>query len=223
MKVFSGSIGGSHSLIGVDNANNSAYDDNFISGDNGGYGFQGWNFSDRVGTNGVFIGSSTAQGFGDINVNGESFAAFGNPGGGNGLNMNRALSRPLSVGFALSAECAIAFRSGAKGFSLFNGTGFATEIYNFNAGPWLGNDEYTYNIGGGNQILPWLYSQTSIFRFVARQTTTTNVQVTLTRGSDTDTRNVTGNLGAFKFYIFNTNAGNDLNNLFFNSMRVYRY
>ncbi len=222
MKIFSGSISSGNSIIGNDSAANyTSFSVGDISPNNpGGYGIDGWNLVDRVGTNGVYRTSSTSQGFGDINSNGNAWAAFGNPTGNNGINVRRNLPRALSVGFALSAQMAAAFRNpGNKGFSLYTDTDWSSEIYNFN----IGSDIYTYNIGSGNQNLGWGYSQTSVFNIVARQTTTTNLQVTVTRGSDTDTRNVTGALRGFKWYIFGTNGGNDLNNIFYNNIAVYRF
>lgn len=219
MKVFSGSIGGSHSLIGVDNAADSVYS-SFDSGDNGGYGFDGWSFQ-ITNVGGVYRTSSTGQNFGDINTNSLAWAAYGNPSAGtNGINVRRNLNRALSVGFALSAATAVAYRNpGNKGFSIYTDTNWSSEIYNFNTG----SDIYSYNVGSGNVNLGWGYSQTSIFNIVAKQTTPTNLEVTLTRGSDTDTRNVTGALRGFKWYIFSTNGGDDLNNIFYNSVKIYRY
>ena len=138
--------------------------------------------------------------------------------------MLRGLSADLTVGSALSASMAIAFRSGNKGMNIHtSNTNFSnsTRVYNFN----VGNNQYQYDIGAGLQNLGWTYSQTSIFDIVAKQTSTTNLEVTVTRRgtSDTDTRNVTGRLRGIKFYTADTEAGNNLNNLFFNSLKIYTY
>ena len=68
---------------GTDNAANSAYDDGWTNGDDGGTAatFGPWTLSTfGMGSAGFFIGDSTA-GSGNINTGGESFAMFGNPAG----------------------------------------------------------------------------------------------------------------------------------------------
>ena len=218
MRVFGGSLAAGNSIIGSDSAANyTSFGVGNVVPNPGGYGVDVFNLDDRVGTNGVYRTSSTGQGFGDINSNGNAWAAYGNPTGSNGINIRRNLSNALSVGFALSAQMAAAFRNpGNKGFSLYTDTSWASEIYNFN----IGSDIYSCT---GVPNLGWGYSQTSVFNFVARQITPTSLQVTVTRGSDTDTETVTGALRGFKWYIFGTNGGNDLNNIFYNNVAVYRF
>jgi hypothetical protein len=186
----------------------------WTNGANAGAGFGSWNLF-TTGTAGSFLGSSSSQGFGNIDTDGQSFGMYGNPTGDNYFNAERSFSSSLNVGDSFSINLAIAFRNGSKGISLFSG-GFApaNEVWNFN----VGGDNYT--AGGSN--LGWSYSQTSIFNILATQTGANSYSISLTRGGDLYTTNITGlsGLSGFRMYVGSTDAGNDLNNLFANSMQT---
>lgn len=181
---------------------------------NAGTGFGAWNLF-TTGLGGRFLGSSASQGFGDIDTAGQSFGMFGNPSGDNYSNAERGFSSALSVGDTFSINLSVAFRNGNKGISLFSG-GFApaNEVWNFN----VGGDNYT--AGGTN--LGWAYSQTSIFNLLATQTSSDSYSISLTRGIDTYSTNVSGlgGLSGFRLYVGSTAAGNDLNNLFANNLET---
>jgi hypothetical protein len=197
---------------GSDNASN--YSGNWSNGSNQGTGFGGWNlYISGNGSSGHFIGNSTAQGFGDVNSNGVAFAMYGNPAGDNYSNAERSFSAPLVQGQSFSIKLAIAYRNGSKGISLFSGSGFGSEVWNFN----VGGDKYTT---GGVDQTTWAFSQTSIFTLTANQTTSNTINITLTRDSDTYSTTVNGTLGGFRLYVGSTDAGNDLNNLFFNDLQI---
>lgn len=186
----------------------------WTNGANAGSGFGSWNLF-ISGSAGNFLGSSTAQGFGDINTDGQSFGMYGNPTGDNYSNAERSFSSALNVGDTFSVDLAVAFRNGSKGISLFSG-GFApaNEVWNFN----VGGDQYT--AGGSN--LGWAYSQTSIFNLLATQTGVDSYSISLTRGGDLYSTNITGlgGLSGFRMYVGSTEAGNDLNNLFANNLQT---
>jgi hypothetical protein len=186
----------------------------WTNGANAGSGFGSWDLF-TTGTAGSFLGSSSAQGFGNINTDGQSFGMFGNPSGDNYSNAQRSFSSALNVGDTFSIDLAVAFRNGNKGISLFSG-GFApaNEVWNFNAGA----DQYT--AGGSN--LGWAYSQTSVFNLLATQTGVDSYSISLTRGGDLYSTNITGlgGLSGFKLYVGSTDAGNDLNNLFANNLQT---
>jgi hypothetical protein len=181
---------------------------------NAGSGFGAWNLF-TSGSAGFFIGSSASQGFGDIDTSGSSFGMFGNPSGDNYANAERSFSSALNVGDSFSIDLAVAFRNGSKGISLFSG-GFApaNEIWNFNAG----GDNYT----AGGSTLGWAYSQTSIFNLLATQSASDTLTISLVRGADTYSTNITtlGGLSGFRMYVGSTEAGNDLNNLFANNLQT---
>jgi hypothetical protein len=188
----------------------------WTNGANAGLGFGAWNLftsTNGGGTAGFFLGDSVAQGFGDVNTAGQGFTMFGNPAGDNYANAERAFSSALGTGNTFSIDLAIAFRNGAKGISLFAG-GFApaNEVWNFN----VGGDNYT--AGGSN--LGWAYSQTSVFSLTATQISSTQLGISLVRGSDSYATNliVTTGLSGFRAYVGSTEAGNDLNNLFINNL-----
>ena len=184
----------------------------WTNGANAGSGFGSWNLF-ISGSAGNFLGSSSAQGFGNINTDGQSFGMYGNPTGNNYSNAERSFSSALNVGDTFSIDLAVAFRNGNKGISLFSG-GFApaNEVWNFN----VGGDNYT--AGGSN--LGWTYSQTSVFSLTATQISSTQLGISLVRGSDSYATNliVTTGLSGFRAYVGSTEAGNDLNNLFINNL-----
>ena len=136
---------------------------------------------------------------------------YGNPAGGNTAKAGRGLDEALQAGDTFSIDLAVAFRNGSKGIDLFTG---ATKIWNFN----VGGDQYQAN--GSN--LGWSYSQTSIFNLTVRQNSATSITIGLVRGADTFSTNVTVSAGfnGFDLYVSGTDAGNDLNNLFFNNLAV---
>lgn len=199
-----------------DNAAAAAYDDGLGNGDNGGSGFGAWEVTSDVGSGGyagTYVSSSTDQGFGDINTSGEAFGLYaGGIGSGAYVECIRPLLSPLTVGNALSATIATAYRSGEKGVSLFDQAD--EELYAFT----VAGDEYKIN----DTNLGWSYSQTSVFNLVAKQIDVNTINVTLTRGSDVDSRNVTGVVAKISFFNNGTNSG-DLENLRFNSLKAYPY
>jgi len=202
-------------VTNVDNAANyGGSNPNWTNGSNAGSGFSAWNLYSS-GTAGNFLGSSLAQGFGNIDTSGQSFAMWGNPSGDNYFNAERTFVAPLNVGDTFSIDLAIAFRNGSKGISLFSGGfGPANEVWNFNVGA------NNYTAGGTN--LEWAYSQTSVFQILVTQTNESQLAINLSRGLDlyTATVNVTSGLSGFRLYVGSTDAGNDLNNLFLNNLKT---
>ena len=182
----------------------------WTNGSNGGSGFSTWSFS-NTGNAGQFLGSSSSQGFGDIDVASKSFGMYGNTSGSDYSNSSRTFSSALADGNTFKISLAIAFRNGNKGIDILEG---ATARFNFNVGSDL------YSAQGSD--LGWSYSQTSIVVLEVTQLNSTTIYVRLTRGSDIyNSGNITttGNLTGFKLYCGATAAG-DLNNLFFNSLEI---
>jgi len=180
---------------------------------NGGSAFDSWSIV-PVNNAGTFRASSNAAGFGNIDTASFAFAAYGNPNANNFVDIKRNLAAALTVGYSFSAQIATAFRSGAKGISLYSDTGWSAQLFNFN----VGGDQYTFD--GSNQ--GWTYSQTSIFNISARQTGSSLLDVLVWRGSDAASKTVSGQMRGFKMYVANTNAGNALNDFYFNNLAVYR-
>lgn len=201
--------------IASDNASNYV---TWGNGSNAGTGFLAWNLYTTAGngTAGFFLGNSTAQGFGNINTADKAFGMYGNPAGTNYANAERLFSNSLNNGEAFLIDLAIAFRNGNKGISLFinNGFNFGDQVWNFN----VTGDQYRVQ----NADLGWSYNQQSIFAVQATQVSPTQLMVSLTRGVDNFTANytVTSALTGFRLYVGDTEAGDDLNNLFANNMSV---
>jgi hypothetical protein len=181
---------------------------------NGGSAFDSWSIV-PVNNAGTFRASSNAAGFGDVDTAGFAFAAYGNPNANNFVDIKRNLAAGLTIGYSFSAQIATAYRSGAKGISLYSDTDWSVQLFNFN----VGGDQYTFD--GSNQ--GWAYSQTSIFNISAAQVTSDQLNVRVWRGSDAASKSITaGQMRGFKMYIANTDAGNALNDLYFNNLAVYR-
>ena len=218
-----------------DVASNTAYDDNFVNGDNGGTGFNAWSTIIN-GTAGGYVASSTAQGFGNINTNNESWALYANNQLDPFASYTRDLVTGLTTGLALSASIATAWRTGERGVNLWGGPNKSNFLVNFKA--FAGSpDQYQFD-GTNLTGAPGTWSQSAIWDIVAKQTTSNNVEITLTRrdqslgGSEASANpqvvNKTGSLRGIEFYLQNApnnGAGgtNDLNNMFFNSLKVYQY
>ena len=211
--------------IGQDNATSSAYSDGFQDGDNGGSGFTSWQLIES-GTNlansGVSIGDSTV-GAGNINTSSISFAAFAHknntPANTAYLDLNRNIPVALTAGYALSAAVSVNFRNGAKGLVLFADTNQTTQIYAFSV------ESDQYRINNVNKSA-WLYSATSIFEIIAKQTTATTVEVTTRRRGLADAPDVQtfiGTVNSLRLFANNTENNLAQNNLYFNSLKVYQY
>lgn len=187
------------------------------NGDNLGFGFGGWSLYTGGGTAGWFIGNSASSGFGDINTNGKSFGLWGNPGGALGTNDNNWVNADRSItnwgdGYSFSIDLAVAYTSGDKGIDLFNSSG--AKIWNFNTG----SGKYVVGLAGSD--LNWSYSQTSIFKLTVTQNGN-NLGINLVRGSDSYVTTLNNeNLKSIKLYCSKTNSGSDLNNLYFNNLKV---
>lgn len=193
-------------IVSSDNANN--YSGTWSDQDNGGFGFGAWNlWSENQG--GHFMSSSAGDGFGNIDVNGVSFGMYGNPSGTNFSHAKRAFLY-WSDGAVFSFQVAIAYRNGNKGFDLY-GTGDEF-LFNFNAS----DDQYKAQ----GIDLGWDYNPTSVFNVVVTQTGA-DLDVLILRDGDSYSTTISGkSLESFKFYCGSTDQGNELNNLYFNSLKV---
>lgn len=214
--------------ISSDNAGNYAA---WTNGSNAGTGFTTWDYwtqnTDASHFAGHFLGSSVAQGFGDINTSNQSFAMYGNPyyaAFPPQANAQRFLNNTGSTqvagrsfllpGQSFKIDLAIAFRDGYKGIDLLDQN--FTPLFNFN----VTNNLYTTSTSAD---LGWTYNQASVFQLEVQQTDTNTYIVIITRGSDVyNSGNRTGQFSGVKLYVGNTSGGNNLNNLFFNNMLLQR-
>ncbi len=117
-------VGNTHaSLIGSDYADNydpPAWEDE----SNEGIGFGAWDMWDDGENSGFFIGSSTADGHGDINSDGVAFGMFANFN--QWANAQRSITN-WGSGYTFSIDMAVNWRDGGRGLSLFGPDGFAPE------------------------------------------------------------------------------------------------
>lgn len=219
-------MGFTQTTLFSDNASNYG---TWTNGSNSGTGFSTWDLwtqnTDGTHFAGHFLGSSSAQGFGNIDSSGSSFSMYANPGGtfvqANSQRFINNTGSPavggrqyLLPGQTFKIDLAIAFRNGYKGIDLMD-QNFGL-LFNFNAG----SDIYSTTT---NADLGWAYDQTSIFQLQVNQTDVNSYEVIITRGSDVYFSGIrTGQFSGFKFYVGNTDGGNDLNNLHVNNLVVQK-
>ena len=161
-------LDGAETIVAMDSANASAYDDGWTAGDNGGSGFAGWMTSDNNDGStlhaGYFIGDSTSGSSGNINTAGESFGMYANPALA-WANAERMFDASLGVGQTFSIRLAVNYRNGGKGIDLFGPAGNGQKLWNFNVGNNGGDDYYfedKINSPGTKVSLGWL---TRLIRF----------------------------------------------------------
>src|SRR5574343_96941 len=199
----------------------------WTNGSNAGTGFSTWDLwtqnTDATHFAGHFLGSSSGQGFGDINSSGTSFSMYANPSGtfvqANAQRFLTSTGSPavggrqyLLPGQSFKIDLAIAFRNGYKGIDLMD-QNFGL-LFNFN----VGSDIYGTTT---NANLGWAYNQASVFQLQVNQTDTNAYEVIITRGSDVYTSGIRiGQFSGFKLYVGNTDGGNDLHNLHANNLVV---
>jgi hypothetical protein len=203
---------------GEDIASNSPYSDLIINnGDNGGSGFETWivEISSGSGFADAYIDSAVLEGFGNIDTDGAAFGIYASPvDSGAAIRATRPLTTPLTVGNALSAALAIAFRAGEKNISLLdkdNNTLYKFSIINNN-----------YEIDNINLNWPYL-GVTSVFNLSVNQIEKESARVTLIRGANIDVRDIVGQVAKISFYVRETPGDTMFDNLRFNSLKIYPY
>ena len=204
---------------GSDDASNSAYNSGLANGSNGGTQFGAWTISTAGTSAGTYVASSTGDGFGDINTGGKSFGLYAD-NGSSGVYCNRPFSSNLAVNFAFTITLATKWRTGSRGVNLYDSNG--TFLVNFS----VNNDTYQFNGStlGGSAGQIGEYSDTARWQITAKQTSSNNVEITLLRAdkSLSTVTNKSGILRSFQVYNeFETTSAN--NNLYFNSLAIYKY
>lgn len=208
--------------IASDNASNYT---SWTDSSNQGSGFAAWslNNNDNGGTApfaGSFLGDSTA-GAGDINTGGQSFGLYANPSEAFSTAIR---SFSMSVGETFTAQMAVNFANGNKGFNFRIG---GDSIFNFNVGGGgnVSSPNATLNAGsgagydyGGNAVIDLsltLDTATQLSYNVSR-TSSEGFQGTLFSGTVTGLSAAPDN---FEFYVSDTESG-DQNNLYFNNLAI---
>lgn len=206
-------------LSALDDASN--YEGGWISGSNGGSGFNPWGFT-ATADNTATIADSTAAA-GNVNspsvsfemaaANGGSFDVFRSFGGG----------ASLGAGDTFSLDLSLNYRNGAKGFDLRND---GDTLFNFN----VGGD--TYFFGGVNLSDAsgenWQYVANGVYSLEFELVTEVIMNAKIIRNSDTfgaeqyQIPNValSGVVNNFKFYVSGTDNANPENRLYANNLQV---
>ena len=158
---------------------------------------------------GHFIGAPAA---GMANL-GASFAIYGQGTSGTYANAQRTFDGgPLTEGQSFQISLATAFRAGSKGIELFDSSW--NKLFDFN----VSNDNHNAN----GTLLSSTYAQDSRWDITARQVNSTQLQVTLIRGSDISYTSglITGSLNAFKIYAGNLGGDQPERNLYANNLAI---
>ncbi|WOO41355.1 hypothetical protein [Rubellicoccus peritrichatus] len=217
-------VGAVFALTASDNASN--YGGGWTNGSNQGTGFGTWSLNSDGGTSGFagnFLGDSTA-GAGDINTAGNSFGLFANQDAGAFSTATRSFSSALTTNDQFTAQIALNFDNGNKGFNLRTGT---DNILGFNVGSGGSiNTAFTdnpitaqYDYGGNDAVIDIsiLVTSASSVQYTVSRTSSAGLQGILFNGSITG---IAGSIDNFEFYNSGTDNGDPQNNLYFNSIAV---
>ena len=162
------------------------------------------------------------MGFGNIDTGGQSWHMRAWDSTANVANAKRPLANVLSVGQSLSAQIAVAFRGGKKGFNLYQDKAATSFLVNFEVR--FDQDNYYFNGSGlktGAGV--WDYSQTSVLELSAYRESSTTTKVRLKRGSEESTATFTSaaGIGCLEFYVDRTSDGNNLQGMCINNFKIY--
>lgn len=210
---------------------------------NGGFGFDVWQLSTGPGeaqgvgyTNhtGRFIGNSTENGGGNVNIGGSAFGIYANQSSTEEAvdapapeyNATRSFGYTVGVGGSISYELGVCHRNGAKGATLQNNGTWLFEVS-------VQNDQYGYQIHGDESsfvpIDAWEITEVggldTAIQVVLERTTETTYDITLTRvtaafGEKVETLTdveLVASPNEVRFYVYNTEVGG-ANNLYFNKL-----
>jgi hypothetical protein len=211
-------------VIGTDFASDTAYDDGWQTGDDGGTAatFGPWTLTSGGAQSGRFIGDSTTLAPGNtganINTASESFGLFAHSGQTSEAFRDFG-GLTLAVDQTFSIELALNFRNGNKGFDLRDASD--NVIFNFN----IGADDYTVNLASsGNGSIGSTYSANTEFLLSFNQTSLAGGTWSITRSggvSDVDTGTYAGVAENIKLYVSQTTgAGAAEDNLYVNSLQI---
>lgn len=197
----------------------------FTNGSNSGLGFQPWILQNNDGSGnfaGAFIGNSI-DGGSDVNSSsGDAFALYANGTNTAFSNAIRPLNSELAVGQVISLEIGVNFRNGSKGVAFQNsGNGI------FEVGAYA--DDYWYKIGNAVPVsLGWAFASDSAIQIEFARVAANLYNITIIRnGSAPETFGLTAvDLGGVapnevRFFNFNTDSGDNANNLYFNRLALF--
>lgn len=185
--------------VASDNAGNYG---SWVNNSNGGFGFEAWSIN--TSTDGGFAGVELLNPA-DAGISGmsaTSFTLYADPGNiGNGVSADRTLSQAMNVGetfsFLWGANWASGNNDGGnRGFNLYSGGVFGTELINLNHG---NSDVITIN---GAPMLEQYGTQAMSISITYTNSTTLTVAATGRDGLESffDTVAVSGAPDAFRIY-----------------------
>lgn len=221
---FLGTLASHGALMASDNAGNTAYNDGWQNGDNGGSGFGAWTFSNTSGDgsqNGAFRSSATGgnQTGSQVSSGGSSWALYANSG--QTANATRSFNGgALAVGQQLSLKMDNGWinNGNSVGFSLLNSSG-ANRFEFYFAG---GNGAYTLNqVGIGNLTGPGYTDSGLSVIFSQLAGNNFGLQVQVLGGSTYNYNGVLSASDISQIRFFNYSAGGGDNyNFYFNDLAV---
>lgn len=196
---------------GTDNANESAYNDGWSTGDNGGTGFGAWTLTGGANA-GLFIGSSD-----NINTNGKSFGLWAKNGATSSAVRDFSSAMAESDRFTIYMENGWIQYGGTVGFGLQNSSGNnIIEVYFVGGG-----SHYTVNDNSsGPAVTTFEFTGNGLKIEVDLNTSSTyTVKLSPAVGGSVISKDgsFTGIISRLR--LFNYNAGDDSNyDLYFNSL-----
>jgi hypothetical protein len=193
---------------------------------NQGFGLNPWSIT-IVNNAGQYIYSTAVRGVGNIDTADRSWAAWANPDLFNINRLDRSLQNPITQGSVLSAALAVAYRNGNKGLRVKEQGTNGRVVWEFA----VTNDTYRVSAVTTDQTWPQTlnlaYSQTSIFDTLVYRRSNLVYDIGLYRRGDglvsLTTLSAVADILALEFYVENTEQGNALNDLYFNSIKVAPY
>lgn len=215
-----------------------AYDDTQYYGGiwtneaNGGGGFGAWalfNNNDPA-TNraaGSFIGSSLSGGPQVNDRNGQAFGLYAN---GDAAPLSEAFRSfaDLQPGQSVSVEIGVNFRNGSKGVQFWHDDGASNLTALLEIGAYT--DDYWFeNKSSGSAALDlgWEYAADSAIEVTVSRLTNDFYSVLILRSGSASQSNLINNVvltsapNTVRFYAYSNDAGDDANNLYFNSLALF--
>lgn len=202
--------------LAADDASDTAYDDGWGTGDNGGSGFGAWSLSNTGGNSGHFVGASgnNAGGSGNIDTGGRAWGAYANSG--ETADGTRPFSGPLSVGQTFSIAMDNGWIGGGTvGFGLQNSSSQNRLEYYFVGG----SPNYTIQDNSGSVDSGLGFTGDGMT--VAVTLTGANSYLLTIDGGTAITGTLANSGGIDRVRVFNFDAGSGGNNdAFFNSISI---
>ncbi|MFM8682250.1 MAG: CotH kinase family protein, partial [Chthoniobacterales bacterium] len=223
--TLAGSTNGASTVIASDSTANYG---SWTNGANGGTGFGAWVFSETgAGSDGFFIGTSGRR-IHNASPDQQSFGIFAHTDNGGSPNASASATRLFGSTLGTNQTFSVKISPGGCAPSSHKGVQFgtsATNWFEFFASDFGSSPAYYFRNGGTTTRIDsgsfWANSDYTFDLSVTR-TASNSYSVTIARGSQSFTTNLTSatTVDRAYFYSFGNPNGDDTNNLYFNLPRI---